>query len=352
MQINKGQFSLDAKRKFLDFQWKRGRGNFLRYLWNRFRWHYYPRLHQGGQFPDHVDLELSSACDMKCPMCYTITDQYKRDVKLGLMKTDLFKRLVDECAGHGCYSIRLSLRGEPFLHKQIVELVRYAKQKGIREVSTLTNGLKLNPNLFIELMEAGLDWITISFDGMGETYNRIRAPANFEDAVAKIRTYHEIKKGRKAVKPIIKVQTVWPAIAANPDAFYSLFEPITDGVSANPLIDYLRKDTEIEYLENFTCPVLWQRLVVGSDGRVLLCSNDEMGAYIIGDANQESLYEIWHGERLRRARKIHLAKRGHRDIEPCKHCYYPRKTAPAKASVGARLVQIQNYTYRAQEVGK
>ena len=36
---------------------------------------------------------------------------------------------------------------------------------------------------FEELIDLGLDWLTISFDGIGETYNKIRAPLTFEDAV-------------------------------------------------------------------------------------------------------------------------------------------------------------------------
>ena len=43
-------------------------------------------------------------------------------------------------------------------------------------------------------MRAGLDWISISVDGTGETYERIRNPLKFDETVAKIKAYHEIKK--------------------------------------------------------------------------------------------------------------------------------------------------------------
>ena len=81
-------------------------------------------------------------------------------------------------------------------------MTRYAKEKGILEVSTLTNGLRLNPEQFEEMVDAGLDWLTISFDGMGETYERIRKPAKFDDAVEKIRQYDAIKKRRGTQKPV------------------------------------------------------------------------------------------------------------------------------------------------------
>jgi len=184
MKINKDQIHLSGWKR-IQFDWRRGSGNLFAYFKNRLRWYAYPRFRFVSEFPDHVDVELSAACDMTCPMCYTITEEFDQSVKKKLMSFDLFKKIVDECTSYGCYSIRLSLRGEPFLNKHIVEMTRYAKRAGIKEVSTLTNGLRLNPALFKELMEAGLDWLTISFDGMGKTYEEIRAPAKFKEAVEK-----------------------------------------------------------------------------------------------------------------------------------------------------------------------
>ena len=80
------------------------------------------------------------------------------------------------------------------------------------------------------MVVAGLDWLTISFDGMGETYERIRKPAKFDEAVEKIRQYDAIKKRLGTQKPVVKIQTVWPAISEDPQPFYDLFEPISDQV--------------------------------------------------------------------------------------------------------------------------
>lgn len=342
MKINKGQFFL-SWRKQLEFSYRRATGHILPYIRNRFKWHFYPRMKYVSKFPDHVDLELASTCEMKCPMCYTTNDLYKQTVPKKVMRPELFKKCVDECAKYGVYSIRLSLRGEPFINKHIVELIRYAKQKGIKEVSTLTNGLQLNPEMFVQVMEAGLDWLTISFDGMGETYNRIRAPAKFDEAVEKIRTYHRIKKERGSLKPVIKIQAVWPSIKDSAREFYDLFNPIVDNIASNPLIDFHHETHEIIYEKNFTCPVLYQRLVVASDGRVLLCSNDEYGRYIVGDTNTQSLYDIWHGEKMEKARELHLKHIGYKELSPCKDCYLPRKTLAAKEKIGGKDIVVDKY---------
>lgn len=351
MKINKDQ-SYMSKWMSFKFDLKRGWGHPGGYLLNRFRWYNYPRLQYVSRFPDHVDIELSAACNMKCPMCYTITDEFKHKVKRQLMDFNLFKKIVDECAQYGTYSIRLSLRGEAFLNKDIVEMIRYAKSKGIKEVSTLTNNLALTPAIFEEAMKAGLDWLTISFDGLGETYEWIRRPAKFDDSYNKIREYSRIKKAHHSLKPVIKVQSVWPAIKDNAQEYYDAFAPYVDDIAINPLVDYLHNDEEIEYVDGFVCPVLYQRLVIGADGMVMLCSNDEMMMDCLGDANTDSLYDIWHGEKLTRAREYHRNHIGVEKLEACRHCFLPRVTQPVVEHIGDRSIVIDKYTNRPDEVGK
>ena len=112
-------------------------------------------------------------------MCYTTTDAFKKNVSKLNMSFDLFKKIIDECTHYKShYSIRLSWRGEPFLNPQIFDMVRYAKSKGIKEVSTLTHGGFLNPEKFEELMDAGIDWITFSTDGVGKEYEKILSDFN------------------------------------------------------------------------------------------------------------------------------------------------------------------------------
>ena len=154
------------------------------------------------------------------------------------------------------------------------------------------------------------------------------------------------------VKPVIKVQTVWPAISKNPEEYYNIFNPIVDQVASNPLIDYLVRDTDITYEENFTCPQLWERLVIANDGRALLCSNDELSEHIIGDAKTESIFEIWHGKKMTEARDLQMRHMGVAKINACKKCYLPRKTEKEFERIDDRLVSIDNYINRSQEVGK
>jgi MoaA/NifB/PqqE/SkfB family radical SAM enzyme len=291
---------------------------------------------------------------MKCPMCYTITDEFKSKVNRQFMDLGLFRKLVDQCARRKTYSIRISLRGEPFMHRDVIAMIKYAKKKGIREVSSLTNNLAMTPSLFKEAMEAGLDWLTISFDGLGKTYERIRQPAKFEESYGKIKEYKRIKEQSRSRKPVIKFQSVWRARTNNAKEYFDAFDRYVDNIAVNPLVDYLLKDRvkDILHEEKFICPALYQRLVIGADGIALLCPNDEFYWHTIGDANKESLYDIWHGKRMREARRINRRHEGVKDLKPCRHCYLPRKTKPSVEAFGGRNIIIDKYVNRPDEVGK
>lgn len=351
--IDKGQFSLEPPERIAEFERRRAFGHEKEYAEYRKNWAEFPKSQFVSAYPLHVDIELASICNLKCPMCYTVTEEFKKKVNTKLMDFSLFTKIVDECAKGGVYSIRLSYRGESFLHKKIVDCVKYAKAKGIKEVSTLTNGVRLDEKLFTEIMEAGIDWITISFDGIKEQYEYIRKPARFDRAVEKITNYKKIKDERGLVKPVIKVQSVFPAIRDCLDEYYGIFAPITDMVSSNPLIDYLQKDgaNEIRYVENFNCPQIYQRMTIGADGLAMFCANDEENEHAVGNINTQSIFEVWHGEGFEKIRKSHRRHCATKDYHACQKCYLPRQTFVETVHLKDRVVYAENYTGRAQTIG-
>jgi radical SAM protein with 4Fe4S-binding SPASM domain len=349
--INKGNYSMDTPEREARFESCRGAGWEEEYATYRSRWIDYAKNQIVADYPLLVDIELSSLCNLRCPMCYTISDKFMEQVNTTRMDWDLFQKIIDEIGGK-VPAIRLSLRGEATLHEDFVKCIRYAKDHGIKEVSTLTHGGKLTLPFFEQIADAGIDWITISIDGVGATYEQIRGPLKFDDLLDKIKAIKQFKDERGLKRPVIKVQSIWPAIRENPSLYYNTFAPFVDLVAFNPLIDYLGNDTQIAYLENFTCPQQYQRLVIGADGLVMKCSNDEENREVMGDIRKETVHEIWHGEKLTAVRELHKRKQGFMGSEVCRKCYLPRQTADESAEVNGRQFTVKNYLFRSQVIGK
>jgi len=348
-KIEDDQIFLTSKWDNWKFHYQRGKGHLLSYLKNRIQWYWFPPLGVVAKFPPHVDIEISSECNMQCPMCYRRTEQFQENVPIKLMDEELFKKIIDECTKHKLFSIRLSFRGEPFVHPQIFDFIKLAKDKGIKEISCLTNCHALTPEGFEKLVQAGFDWLTMSIDGLGEAYEAIRQPAKSEEVIEKVKRFSEIKKRYKSSKPALRVQTIWPAVKDNPRVFYDIFAPHVDSITSNPLIDFKREDEDIEYEKDFQCPYLYQRFVIGSDGRALLCICDEMGEHVIGDLNNETIYDIWHGDKMKEARgwfEKGSGKEWWKD-NPCKYCYYPRKQeVTGDIEIDGHKVKVKKYVNR------
>jgi len=324
------------------------------YIGYRKNWSEFAKKQIVSEYPLQVDTELSNVCNLKCPMCFRSKDAYNKKDNNVLMKYDLFTKIIDEIGGK-VKALRLSLRGESTLHPRIVDCVKYAKARGIKEISFLTNGSRLEKNFFEELLLAGVDWITISVDGLYDIYNTIRRPLKFEETLQKIKEMKEIKTKHNVHRPVIKVQSVWPAIRGNAEEFYNTFKPYVNLIAFNPLIDYLGKDEEttIEYIDNFSCPQIYERLVIGADGEAIMCTNDEENIQHIGNANSQTIYQIWHGKKLNSIREIHKQNDGFKSILVCRKCFLPRKTQEVEeAAVNGRKFKIQNYVNRAQAVGR
>lgn len=331
-------FTVGGWRKHLLYFLKMG--NLPSHLVDRVKFRLFPKLGIVPRFPTHLDIETASACQMRCPMCYTT---YMPDELKGIMKWDLYTSLIDQAAANGTYSIKLSWRGEPLLNKRIVDMVRYAKGKGIKEVAFLSNAELLTPPIAEALVDAGLDWLSVSADGVGKIYNEIRFPAIFEETIERVRHMKQYRDGKGLTRPLLRVQSVMSAVENDSETYYAAWSGIVDRI--NVIADEIRdfEDKSLEWDKYFVCAKPWQRLTIAHDGAVHQCISDYAGKNKIGDASRQSLSEIWHGEGSRRVRE---AFRHHDYLEKnsaCRYCSYGLKTQPDRIAVGGQEMNIRRY---------
>ncbi|MFC1579350.1 radical SAM/SPASM domain-containing protein [Thermodesulfobacteriota bacterium] len=296
--------------------WKQG--NIIKYLINRYQWHLYPKMGKVSPFPLHVDIETTAKCNLRCPMCPSRHLSEKEYAEYDHMDFELYKNLVDECARNKVFSIRLSWRGEALTTPDFAEYVRYAKiVKKIPNVSFLTNGAMLKGKLAEKLIDYGADYISVSIDGLKECYEVIRYPVTFETIYNNLKAFKKLKKEKRKSKPVIRITTLWPAVAKEPKAFYDKMSPVCDKIVYNPLKDYSLTEP---IKKDFICQFPWERLFVAFNGDVQPCSNTK-DKFIIGNALHSSLKDIWNSEKMRELRDTHSEGR-RMDIFPCNRCSY------------------------------
>src|SRR5262249_62207676 len=91
----------------------------------------------------------------------------------GSMDMGLYRRIVDEIGGLVGSAV-LHSWGEPLMHPDLFEMIRYGKRAGMR-METSTNITLLNEERAREILDAGLDVLYLAMDGVTkETYEPVR----------------------------------------------------------------------------------------------------------------------------------------------------------------------------------
>src|SRR5918996_1465266 len=141
--------------------------------------------------PEIVQIESTNICNAKCVFCPR--DEMHR--KQGIMSFELFRKVVDECAELGITHVRVHNYGEPFVDRQLVAKVRYAKEKGIKEVGMISNGSLITEDVARGMIEAGLDAINISVDASGrEVFEATRIGLKYDKVIANIERLLRIRE--------------------------------------------------------------------------------------------------------------------------------------------------------------
>jgi hypothetical protein len=123
--------------------------------------------------PLYAQIGISDPCDHRCVMCPyhppgEADPTWMGERRPGLMELRRFTQLVDELTSLGTRRVDLVGRGEPLLHPQFVEMMRYAKHKGLF-VSVTTNASRLDGTRAEAMVDAQLDALRVSLDaGMVE----------------------------------------------------------------------------------------------------------------------------------------------------------------------------------------
>jgi len=151
-------------------------------------------------------IDVTNRCNLKCPVCFAnaaaagyIYEPTQDEIRQML-------RNLRNLKPHPCPAIQYA-GGEPTVRKDIVELVKMAKEEGFTHVQIATNGIRLakRENLAKELKEAGLNTVYLAFDGVTpEPYIYNRGRDLLEDKIQAIENCRKVGLGVVLVPTLVK----------------------------------------------------------------------------------------------------------------------------------------------------
>jgi radical SAM protein with 4Fe4S-binding SPASM domain len=287
-------------------------------------WNYRLRKNEIVSYPPYrIWVEPTNRCNLACVMCPN-KDFEKND--LGFMDFDLYRKIIDE-AKDFVYDMNIHHRGESTLHPQLVEMIRYAKHRGL-PIKLHTNGTTLTEALSIELIRSGLDLISFSFDGYTpEVYESIRIRAKFDTTLGKIHRFLDLKKkmnteGPKTVMEIMELSDQPVDETAKSRFLHDLTaRGLNRMIIKKPHNWAGNVDLKTELNRIFSpCTFPWHAQVILWDGRVGPCPHDYMAEIILGDVCTSNLRDIFNSPGTQRLR--HQMVRGSIAAleSPCNTC--------------------------------
>lgn len=143
-------------------------------------------------FPLYALIGSTDRCNIKCAMC----PRQDPELTMSEMSLKQYCNLIDRMPYlHAVSPVGL---GEPLLHKDIFEMIKYSKKKNI-DTSLYSNGTLLTPEIAEKVLDSGLDVISFSFDGATpETFESIRSGARYYDVYDNIRYLVDLRDESKS----------------------------------------------------------------------------------------------------------------------------------------------------------
>lgn len=132
-----------------------------------------------GRTINYLRLAVTDRCNLRCNYCMPAEgiNFAKRDE---LLSTEELKMVAELMVKMGIDKIRLT-GGEPFVRKDIMELMRFiANLDGLKDISVTTNATLIGPHI-AELKSLGIKDINVSLDAINkETFLKITRRDNYD----------------------------------------------------------------------------------------------------------------------------------------------------------------------------
>jgi len=264
-------------------------------------------------FPKYVYIEPINQCNARCTMCGIDFKKKKKE----FLSEELFEKIVRELSQYAEYLERVGLYVdcEPLLDPDLAHKIEKLKKIGIRKTYLNSNASLMDSERAEELIRAGLDMIYITIDSMvPERYESIRRGLKFDNVY---RNTVEFIRLRDKLNPnlMIRIQMILQDINRDEaEAFLEHWKPMASKIDQvtvrqphnwGSAID-IEVPEDKKLINRFPCIALWSTLGIHSNGDVNLCCIDFANSVPLGNVRQQSIAEIWRGDKLRQIRQIHL----------------------------------------------
>lgn len=284
--------------------------------------------------PYLITIDPSSHCNLRCPACPT-GSKHEESLKANFLKFTDYKIILDQLKNY-TLTVALYNWGEPFLNKEIFDMISYSTQCNVG--TTIHSNFNLfNEEMAENCVKSGLTHIYLSIDGATqEVYEKYRVRGNIEAVIDNIKILNAVKKKHNTIYPLVtwkflsfshNSHEVEKARAIAKELNITNFEVFPAFVLPGDILEegkeYLKNPALIDALKG-DCGSLWSSMYIAPNGTVFPCSLSYKEMEAFGNILTQDVSEIWNNDKYKTARSIFTSNMPlEADVpHPCKGCKY------------------------------
>lgn len=289
----------------------------------------------------NLHMEITSKCNERCVHCYIPNDK-----KVSQIETGLFYNILKQCREMNLLHLTIS-GGEPMLHKNFINFLKKCNEYNL-SVNILSNLTLLNKEIIEEMKMNGLLGVQVSLYSM---------TPQIHDSITQLEGSFELTKNAilKLKENDVPLQISCPIMKQNKNSYTDVLnwakthnihvgcdyvligkcDHTTQNLKSRLSISDIKKvienkiKEEPEYLDriksdseekkqntpnDIVCSICHSSICIGDNGNVYPCAGWQ--SYVVGNANQTYLREIWNNSpKIRYLRGLRK-----KDFPKCIHC--------------------------------
>ena len=273
-------------------------------------------------YPEVIEVQFHNLCNANCVICPYRSMKYQKSK----MSDELFNKFIEDIKGKPIKRIIPYLNNEPFLQEDFLDKVRKIRQANSdAEIEISTNLMFFTEDKMRELKDIGVTEIRASVFGYTEeTYRKMMPTANRQKAFDALEKLSEVFAGTNVVIGIVMIDT-----GEIDESEFENMKKLADRLGfefnrwgfldraknvSGKTNNFYRQD--VIGCEQFR-PT--ERLHMLCDGRVIFCCQDWSHTCVCGNLNDNTITEIWNGEKYNSFRKALFSEECSAP-EICKNC--------------------------------
>ncbi len=288
-----------------------------------------------AEFPTVFSIETTNNCNAKCWFCPT----HKASRVKGFMEFSLFRKIIDELKPMSgrLKSVALFMDGEPTLHPELLEFLKYASAAGIKNVYLSSNMEYFTPELTDRIFKANLgttlQYVMCSLDGArADIHRKNRIGVDFDTAVSNTLYLLERRTATKNLYPMVFSRLLVSDLTKDSvDEFKQYWTGKADKVLCYKMHNWggMIKSKSLRLTDedmDFTpCYFPFSQCAIQFDGTIRLCCVDCNGSVDIGNIKEDTIRNIVQSGKIKKIRQNHIEKNINKLPKICAECSYPRK---------------------------